>query len=84
MCRLFQILEINQKFQALLSREVIATQNIQDPFLWLDALQLGITIARIGKSISDFATPNRYDDSEVFSLIQEGYQLQAQLVEQFD
>jgi len=77
MCKFFQNLDIERKLQQLLSREAIARQNINDPFLWCDAVQLGILIAQTGNSFSDFASPS-YDNSEILPLIKESHDLQIE------
>jgi hypothetical protein len=75
MCTYIQHREIELKSEQLFSRETLAEQEIPDPFLWLDALQLGINIAKEGNSLSQF--PNLYRRrSTLFPLILEGFELQ--------
>ena len=64
-------LGIHRSIQQLISREAIAKQDIPDPFLWLDAIQTGIAIARTGQSFFAFLNPT-LRSSALLPFLEEG------------
>lgn len=82
MCSIPNLLKLRQKGAALLSREAVQTQDIDDPFLWLDALLFGIQLAKHDLDPTEFFQDLPSRDSKLLSLVEEGYELQLHTTEE--
>ena len=73
---LTEFLKLRVKANQLFSREAVQSQGISDPFLWLDAVVVGVKIAEAGWTIPHFI-PTHIQGSTLLPLMAEGYSLQS-------